>query len=155
MHRAVAALEHDVLTAPGGIIALGLSINQWSIGECRNKMNKLASQMFPRRRRSASSWMTNMARYARYFAHVALGTSLVSEIDVQSMHYQEFGTCGSLLFPEQRDKTPIKVAVTACSTRDSACSIITSYNRPWLHRPVPYRWLQASDDYLQTQVWKA
>lgn len=96
-----------------------------------------------------------MLRYVKYAAYVALQHSLISGNIIQSVHSREFGKSGSMMFLEGAEEAPVKVAVTACDTRDSACSIITSYNRPPLDQSMPYKWLQGRDDHLLVKVWEA
>jgi hypothetical protein len=96
-----------------------------------------------------------MFKYVRYAAYIAFQRSLVSGKAIQFVHCQEFEESGSMMFPEISEESRVKVAVTACNTRDSACSIITSYNRSPFHPSRPYKWMQATDDHMDVKVWEA
>jgi hypothetical protein len=99
--------------------------------------------------------VNRVLRYVGYAACVVLQRSLVSGGVIRSVHSQEFGKHGSMLFPDQVQGAKIKVGVTASSARNSVCSLITSYNRPPTQRPRPYKWLQSDNTDMNVQVWEA
>lgn len=133
-------------------------MSQWDINLCKEKLVALTTQTFSPRS-SASGWFrgsfVNVVRYVKYAAYLAMQHSLVSGDLIQSLYCREFGNKGIMMFLEQTDEAPIRAAVTACTTRDSACSIITSYNRPLPVEPRPYKWLQERDNHLDVKVWEA
>lgn len=146
------------LITVGGIIALGISVSQWDIDLCKEKFVPLTSQIFLPRN-SGAGWFKgtfrNALRYAKYAAYLALQRSLVSGKLIQSLFCREFGDQRRMMFPAQTNEAPIRAAVTTCNTRDSACSIITSYNRPLPAEPRSYKWLQERDNHLHVRVWEA
>jgi hypothetical protein len=93
-------------------------------------------------------------KYVRYAANIAFQHSFVSGKVIQALYRQEFGD-NRLLFHEGAEQAPTKVAVTACNSRDSTCSIITSYNRPPLASSRPYKWLQGRDEHIHVKAWEA
>jgi hypothetical protein len=96
-----------------------------------------------------------MFKYVKYAAYIAFQQSLVSNKVIQSVYCREFEQSGSMMFPEGSEEARTMVAVTTCSTRDAACSIITSYNKPPLDPSRPYKWLQARDEDVDVRVWEA
>lgn len=98
--------------------------------------------------------MNKFFKYARCAAYLTFQRSFVSSRAIENVLQQEFEQ-RSMLFQDDANEAPIKVAVTACNSRDSTCSIITSYNRPLLDPNLPYKWLQANDDSLNVKIWEA
>lgn len=144
-------------TRTGGIIALGVSVHRWDLNTCKTKLAALSRQVFAPKLpilARAGNPLKNVFKYVRYAANIAVQQSFVSDKTIQALYRQEFQD-NSLLFHGAPDLAPIKVAVTACSSRDLTCSIITSYNRAPVAPSRSYKWLQGRDEHMHVKVWEA
>ena len=108
-----------ILTASrstGGIIALGLGVQQWSVETCINKFTKLVNKAFTPRLGGMLGSFATLTRYKSGPLEQAL--------------QEVFGN--ELLFGGQHDESKsyyTKVAVTASTDTGDKAVIFTNYNR--------------------------
>lgn len=141
----------------GGIIALGISTNQWSISKCTESLISLAKQVF--RPKSHTAWLgtsfQKMIKYVKLAACAAWKSSIIDSSTIDSVYQLVFGEEASMMLPKVFEFSPTRVAVTTYSIHDSACSLITTYNRPVHNQHKLYQWLQSDDSLLDIKIWEA
>jgi hypothetical protein len=106
-----------------------------------------------------TSWLPrsfqNLATYLRFAACIAFKRSLIQSRVVETLYRQAFEDRGGMMFSNNLEESPTKVAVTTYDADSSLCSIITTYNRPIEDESKPFHWLQEDESNLQIAVWEA
>jgi patatin-like phospholipase/acyl hydrolase len=109
----------------GGIIALGLVANDWSVSQCTQRFQELCSKAFTSRTGSnipGIGFIVEMHNHSRYETQ-PLQEAL---IDAYDQHYL-FG--GERKRKSRSPSFEVKVAVTSTSTAGNAM-VLANYNRP-------------------------
>lgn len=118
----------------------------------------LAEHIF-RPKRLYTAWLgtsiQTIVKYMQLAACVAWKSSIVSRSTTDSVYQLVFGEDTAMLFPDVFNFPSTRVAITTYSMHDSACSLITTYNRPIHNQYKPYQWLQSDEKNLQVKVWEA
>jgi len=115
--------DSTITNSTGGIIALGLGINNWSVEECITRFEELCERAFTRRvggNIAVISWFIENYNHFKYETH-PLEEALKSAF-----------TESQYLFggprPTDTPNSDIKVGVTATSSAGSSV-LLTNYNR--------------------------
>jgi len=131
----------------GGIIALGLGVNEWSVSECKRNFVELISQAFTKR----PGGETPFGKQFNLFVHQSRYRTETMEAGLK----HAFGESESL-FGQSRDQSLFnnKVAVTATSPTGERAFVMTNYNRRNVSG-AGYSFDRESDPANEIRVWEA
>jgi len=137
------------LKSTGGIIALGLGINEWSVSDCKKKFNSLIRQAFTKR----AGGDTPFFKHFNLFVHQSRYQTKTMEDALQEAFSQDDSLFGQIR--DQR-KFNCKVAVTATTPTGEKAILIANYNRVRHHnQPLGYSFDRASNPAGELRVWEA
>lgn len=141
-------------TGTGGIIALGLGVNNWSVEECIRTFRELCHQAFTPRELKGMLILEQLAvfKHRSMYKTKPLEEFLKEKFD---QHRPLFG--GSLHEgPNESAEMATKVAVTSTISVDQHDVVISNYNRPEISAlGAPYRFQRAPDPNTEMKVWEA
>ncbi|KAM0414633.1 hypothetical protein ACHAPT_013527 [Fusarium lateritium] len=141
-------------TSTGGIIALGLGVNNWSVDDCIRTFRELCRQAFTPRELKGVPLLEQLA----VFNH----GSMYKTRPFEELLGEKFdrnrplfgGTLGE--GPNETGEMATKVAVTSTISVDQHAVVISNYNRPEKSAFVtPYRFQRAPDPSTEMKVWEA
>lgn len=144
----------------GGLVALALSVKQWSVEECQNKITRIARSIFPRTSRLEDAldkyccgWFTPLKRLLR----CAVSGSIYDRRNVERVLLTELGDLKMLESQKSAASGPmIRAAVTTENiSRGHRVELITTYNKRGSRDTDAYRWLQADEAMSGIRTFKA
>lgn len=144
----------------GGLVALALSVKQWSVEECQNKIARIARSIFPATGRVEGAidrlccgWFTPLRRLLR----CAVSGSIYNKHNVERVLRTELGDLRLLESQKSAISGPmIRAAVTTENiSRGHRVELITTYNKHGSRAADAYKWLQADEAMSDIHTFKA
>lgn len=118
-----------MLTALGGLIVLGMFLYRWCADLSNTKFFEVAMKLFGR-----SSPKKGLMPRIRDYLNCWIADGKYSGDQVDAFFRDIFGSTQSMIDWQGHQLSGTKVAVTAASTLDSSCVLLTNYNNE-LTRP--------------------
>lgn len=143
----------------GGLVALALSVKQWSLEECQNKITTIARSIFPETSRLEGAldkyccgWFTPFRRLLR----CAVSGSIYDRHNVERVLQTELGDVKLLESQKSASGPMIRAAVTTENiSRGHRVELITTYNKREFRDTDAYGWLQADEAMSDIRTFKA
>ncbi|KAF6818372.1 hypothetical protein CMUS01_11936 [Colletotrichum musicola] len=136
-------------SSTGGIIALGLGVNNWSVDECINNFKEICSKAFTKRELVSIPILDILAN----LNHGSMYKTKPFEAILQQMFQADRPLFGGA---DDQSETHTKVAVTATTSIEQQPVILTNYNRPDIaENEAPYRFVRSSNPSRDFKVWEA
>ena len=107
----------------GGIVALGLTVRDWSVDECTRNFETLCTKAFTQRKGSNVPFF---GRLLRFYNHSMYRTEPLKEALTNAFPEEQYLFGGRPTNPRTYD---VKVAVTAISGAGTS-TVLSNYNRP-------------------------
>ncbi|KAI1446662.1 FabD/lysophospholipase-like protein [Annulohypoxylon stygium] len=135
-------------TSTGGIIALGLGVNNWTVDECIRNFKELCGQAFRRRGRMAIPGFEKLALLSH---HSRFKTTPFEELLQKTFTEKPlFGGANGL------SEMVTKVAVTTTSEIEQHAVVLANYNRQGpTDYGLPYRFDRYTEPEKEFRVWEA
>ncbi|KAH8665171.1 hypothetical protein BGZ60DRAFT_379045 [Tricladium varicosporioides] len=134
-------------TSTGGIIALGLGVQNWSVDDCIEKFVRLCKKAFVPQR-GLNVWglgyITTLVHKGKYRTKPFVKA-------LQDQFGEEMSLFGG---QNRRDQFKIKVVVTSTTNVESEPLILTNYNRPEPNKP-QYRFERSDHPRKELKIWEA
>ena len=142
-------------TSVGGINALALGLNRWTVVQCRERLAAMSREVFaaPSRATQAMSWITGgWSALAGKMLRVWLNNAIYDSTTLEGALQSCFGPDTPLIGPT--GDAPA-VAITTTTPGTPACALFTTYNKS-SHPPSPsYVWHQRQHSTRAIRVWEA
>ncbi|KAF6832216.1 hypothetical protein CPLU01_06315 [Colletotrichum plurivorum] len=142
-------LDLIVGTSTGGIIALGLGVNNWSVDECINNFKELCSEAFTPRELVGIPVLEKLA--------IVNHGSMYKTKPFEALLKQRFqGNRPLFGGANNQNEMSTKVAVTSTTLIEQHPVILTNYNRPdTAENELPYRLVRSNCPSREFKVWEA
>ncbi|KAK2606241.1 hypothetical protein QQS21_003289 [Conoideocrella luteorostrata] len=136
-------------TSTGGIISLGLGVNNWKVEDCIRIFRELCHQAFTPRELKGVPVLEHLA----VLNHGSMYKTKPFEELLRKKFDQNRPLFGGSLVEEEM---ATKVAVTSTISVDQHAVVISNYNRPESSTfGTPYRFQRAPDPDIEMKVWEA
>ncbi|OTA56311.1 FabD/lysophospholipase-like protein [Hypoxylon sp. EC38] len=132
----------------GGIIALGLGVNGWSIDETIKKFKILYTEAFTPREMMGIPLLDNLSStyHGSIYKTKPLGKALKTSFSDRNL----FGNVQS------RNEMPTRVAVTSTTAPGHKEVVFSNYNRPEpLSQSLSYEFIRPSEPSNEVKIWEA
>ena len=142
-------------TSVGGINALALGLNRWSVAQCRERLAAMSKEVFgrPSKAAQAASWLTGgWSALAGKLLRVWLNDAIYDSATLEEALKHSFGADVPLMAPTGDGPA---VAITTTTPGTPACALFTTYNKN-SHPALPsYAWHQRHSPGRDIRVWEA
>ncbi|VTO87220.1 unnamed protein product [Fusarium graminearum] len=126
----------------GGIIALGLGVKRWNVGDCKDHFRSLCKQAFTPRLVKQLSAVSMRSQYKTKPLEKGLKSA--------------FGQHSYLYGGSKPDhSTSIRVAVTATLASENRPAVLSNYNTESDNDSMPYRFVRPQDPAWELKTWEA
>ncbi|EKJ74391.1 hypothetical protein FPSE_05462 [Fusarium pseudograminearum CS3096] len=126
----------------GGIIALGLGVKRWNVGDCKDHFRSLCKQAFTPRLVKQLSVVSMRSQYKTKPLEKGLKSA--------------FGQHAYLYGGSKPDhSTSIRVAVTATLASENRPAVLSNYNTESENDSMPYRFVRPQDPAWELKTWEA
>lgn len=133
----------------GGIIALGLSVKNWSVEECIKRFKELSSDAYSPRELTGVPMLENLA----VFYHGSIYKTRPFERGLKMM-FQDQPLFGGAMTGQR--ETPTKVAVLGTTALEQRSVVFANYNRQdFADDNLPYKFLRSSVPSDDMKVWES
>ncbi|OTA77343.1 hypothetical protein M434DRAFT_402358 [Hypoxylon sp. CO27-5] len=135
-------------TSAGGIIALGLGVNGWSIDETIKKFKILYTEAFTPREMMGIPLLDNLS--STYHGSIYKTKPLEKALKTSFSERNLFGNV------QPRNEMPTRVAVTSTTALGHKEVVFSNYNRPEpLSQSMSYEFIRPSEPSNEVKIWEA
>ncbi|RYP02992.1 hypothetical protein DL764_005446 [Monosporascus ibericus] len=137
-------------TGTGGVIAIGLGVNRWSVNESIKKFKAIVKEAFTPRE------LTNMPIFGTLSSLLHRSVYKTQPLEKALKGYFDDQAFFGGVSVKSQHYTPAKVAVTATSVFDQQAVVLANYNRPdAVGEALPYEFIRYDTPTKELKNWEA
>ncbi|EMR64244.1 patatin-like serine protein [Eutypa lata UCREL1] len=137
-------------TGTGGVIAMGLGVNRWSVNESIKKFKAIVKEAFTPRE------LTNMPIFGTLSSLLHRSVYKTQPLEKALKGYFDDQAFFGGVSVKSQHYTPARVAVTATSVFDQQPVVFANYNRPdAVGEELPYEFVRYDTPTKEIKIWEA